>query len=390
MKYSSLLDVFESFNKRKDDNDCLLNISDCHQWQMISSQVEQIQNQQDLDIDFQSRKSLRVAVSLSVRYRTKGDFKKCYIPDIGEGGLFISTQEPLAIGSLVKMEIEIAKNGQSLPLAGEVVWTRNLGDIARDGMGIKFVEMDDGQKSALYQLVDDCLQIALLERRQHSRLDLRIPIHLLYPQGVVKLTVEDICSQGIFVGTDHLVMKGESVDVRLLFPYSKEQLRLPARVVRAQETPMEFLSAGIGFVFENIDHKEKNVLLKYLLDRVDGTVGPISYNRRNRKYPRVKRRLIVHCQAADKSYTTFCRDLSLNGIFLESYKPFKINARVEMKVEPIEGRETVMLSGRVVRVVAPRPTILYKTAGMGVVFDEFEEEKSKALRELLRSLVLYG
>ena len=51
------------------------------------------------------RKFIRVPVTLEVRYWSRNELKDRYIPVLGEGGLFVATVDPLAVGTQLDLEL---------------------------------------------------------------------------------------------------------------------------------------------------------------------------------------------------------------------------------------------------------------------------------------------
>jgi uncharacterized protein (TIGR02266 family) len=75
--------------------------------------------------------------------------------DLGSGGLFIRTEEPLPTGNRLLLEIRAPGEPAGWSAAGRVVWTRCAGSAdAPAGMGVKLVDMDDALVDALGRLVD--------------------------------------------------------------------------------------------------------------------------------------------------------------------------------------------------------------------------------------------
>lgn len=69
--------------------------------------------------------------------------------DISKGGIFISTPEPLGIGSPISLAVQIPGHG-SLELKGIVRWVRNDDkEGERAGMGIEFTEISEAKVDAL-------------------------------------------------------------------------------------------------------------------------------------------------------------------------------------------------------------------------------------------------
>jgi uncharacterized protein (TIGR02266 family) len=77
----------------------------------------------------------RTAVSLKVSYLSKGDLQDDLVTDVSPGGLFVRTSKPLAIGTEVDLEVQIAED-EAMHVRGKVIWLR--GRPEQQGMGIQF------------------------------------------------------------------------------------------------------------------------------------------------------------------------------------------------------------------------------------------------------------
>jgi uncharacterized protein (TIGR02266 family) len=85
------------------------------------------------------RQHLRIPVTLAVSYRSRDALQKDLVTDLSPGGLFVRTARPLAIGTEVELEVQIAgADGAEDPIRvrGKVVWLRDKQ--GPEGMGIQF------------------------------------------------------------------------------------------------------------------------------------------------------------------------------------------------------------------------------------------------------------
>ncbi len=72
---------------------------------------------------------------------------KCASVDISEGGLYICTMQPFEGNSVV--DISIPFKGEMLTLTGLVQYSQ-----VGIGMGVRFVDLDDGQRAKIKELID--------------------------------------------------------------------------------------------------------------------------------------------------------------------------------------------------------------------------------------------
>jgi type IV pilus assembly protein PilZ len=109
----------------------------------------------------------RFETSISVDYSNGETFLFSYIQNISEMGIFIRTDEPLAVGT--SLELRFAPEGQTpIELLGEVTWVnpvRPLGDNINPGMGVRFRELS---LEARERVVDLVRTVAYLRSDDHS------------------------------------------------------------------------------------------------------------------------------------------------------------------------------------------------------------------------------
>jgi uncharacterized protein (TIGR02266 family) len=82
-----------------------------------------------------TRQSPRVPVQLAVAYESAGEMARDVITNISDGGLFIRTSKPLAIGTQIEMTIQLGDEKSAIPQRGRITWARGL---PVDGMGVRF------------------------------------------------------------------------------------------------------------------------------------------------------------------------------------------------------------------------------------------------------------
>ncbi len=101
------------------------------------------------------RRFERYDTSISVDYSSGDTFLFSYIQNISEMGIFIRSDSPLPVGSV--LELRFAPDGQTpLELEGEVTWInpyRPLGDNLNPGMGVRFRGLEPELRERIVELV---------------------------------------------------------------------------------------------------------------------------------------------------------------------------------------------------------------------------------------------
>ena len=102
-----------------------------------------------------------------------------------------------------------------------------------------------------------------------------------------------------------------------------------------------------------------------------------------RRFPRVKLITKVTHIEGDFFHYYYSRDLSVGGMFLETREPFPLGTRLLLEF-PLPGvTERVELRGEVVRLVSRSEASPAKPAGMGVKFDEPDQETHALLANFI-------
>lgn len=384
--YSSLLEAFEALNERKRQDPQSLSEGEKAQWMEMRREIEEVLFQAKPDPATDTRQFLRVPVSLAVRYWTRDELKDRYIHVLGEGGLFVSTVDPLPVGSEMDLEVELAQKGTSFKVKGQVVWVNEGEDPSKRGMGIKFSNLSYDQKRYVYGLVDDTLRQHLLERRRFARVDARLKVKFVFAEGFFELRTEDLSLGGLFIATDHLVPVGEKVRLVLQVTGEQPPVKAVAEVVRVVEESTPGQPAGLGVRFLELTKEGLACIQRFLGAQVSGELEPIGLERR--RFPRVERLVKLRFSAKDFPRTSYARDISTGGVFIHTHDPLPQGTEVSVTLIHPVSQQKLDLTGRIVRVVEADPQRPAQVPGVGVAFEEVSEDKREMLRAFLKDFAL--
>lgn len=105
---------------------------------------------------FSSRKEPRIQKRLSLKFKDHLSFMKTYSTNIGTGGLFIPTKNPLNKGERFSLNMELPNFPDPLEVQCEVVWTRANDDENKimGGMGVRFHKMTHKDRQLLKQYIN--------------------------------------------------------------------------------------------------------------------------------------------------------------------------------------------------------------------------------------------
>ncbi|MDY6988284.1 MAG: PilZ domain-containing protein [Thermodesulfobacteriota bacterium] len=93
------------------------------------------------------REHPRKPCSTSVTYATLDRIFKAFIRNMGNGGVFIETSEPLLKGQDITVTFSFPNHEEPFKLAGEIAWT-----VENKGIGVKFTTADHNLAAAVESL----------------------------------------------------------------------------------------------------------------------------------------------------------------------------------------------------------------------------------------------
>lgn len=100
----------------------------------------------------EKRSADRVEVAWSVDCETEETFLYASITNISEMGIFIRTDEPLTIGTTLRLRFAPCNGEDVFVMRGRVQWINKLqvfGDNLNPGMGVKFVSLTRAERERL-------------------------------------------------------------------------------------------------------------------------------------------------------------------------------------------------------------------------------------------------
>jgi uncharacterized protein (TIGR02266 family) len=106
----------------------------------------------------EKRQHVRAPLRLKLDYRDSNEtnFLYEYSENISEGGIFITTEHPLPIGTLLVLRFRISEGDEPFEIEGEVRWVNPPAQgrkVLNPGMGVRFNDVTDEQKLLLREVV---------------------------------------------------------------------------------------------------------------------------------------------------------------------------------------------------------------------------------------------
>jgi uncharacterized protein (TIGR02266 family) len=111
-------------------------------------------------VDPNTRQGKRTPVTLKIKFKseTLEQFIERYAVDVSQGGIFIRTKEPLAVGTQMRFEFQLRDASPLIGGEGTVVWTRE-NDPSRPaiapGMGVRFDRLAEGSQTVLERILQE-------------------------------------------------------------------------------------------------------------------------------------------------------------------------------------------------------------------------------------------
>ena len=99
------------------------------------------------------RASQRISLEAKVTLRSQTNFFVGFSENISEGGIFISTESPPAVGDEVEIEIPLPDGSQTVTVKGIVRWHRSMANGAPAGCGVQFNALTPTEAMLLQNMI---------------------------------------------------------------------------------------------------------------------------------------------------------------------------------------------------------------------------------------------
>lgn len=103
--------------------------------------------------EIERRRSERADYVVRVDYKTVDELFSEFARNINEGGLFVETETPPEVGSLVALQFRIPGSAEPIQVMGRVVRTSEGSRDEPLGMGIEFENLDGQSRDLINELV---------------------------------------------------------------------------------------------------------------------------------------------------------------------------------------------------------------------------------------------
>ncbi len=159
MNQAGLWDEFHRLNQSKRWVCSALTADELKRWRQLRLEIEKLLSRNIVLPSKDCRDSIRFPTQLSVYFRVNGQQEQKALTNLGEGGCFIASEDPLPAGTEFILDIALPRNAERLTLQGKVVWTNTRS--RSPGMGIQFIHLKPEQKAALFTIIDEQISAGL-------------------------------------------------------------------------------------------------------------------------------------------------------------------------------------------------------------------------------------
>jgi uncharacterized protein (TIGR02266 family) len=102
--------------------------------------------------------SPRVATTIKIAFQNSGVPVSSYILNLSSGGIFIKTDTPLPIDSMLSLHFQLPGDLEPMNIQGRVVWIKQKANAFPSGMGVQFTELSQAHKKKIHAFVESSIQ----------------------------------------------------------------------------------------------------------------------------------------------------------------------------------------------------------------------------------------
>ena len=100
-----------------------------------------------------SNRAQRLNLEAKVTLRSQTNFFMGFSENISEGGIFISTQSPPAVGDEIEVSIPLPDGSREIAVRGIVRWHRSMADGNPSGCGVQFININEDVARVIQNMI---------------------------------------------------------------------------------------------------------------------------------------------------------------------------------------------------------------------------------------------
>jgi uncharacterized protein (TIGR02266 family) len=112
-----------------------------------------MQDPAEIQTFVERRQTQRAPVTVRIEYGSVDAMFSEFTRNINEGGLFIATEQPLALEEQVQLQFQLPGGDEPVKASGRVVRVQEATADEPSGMGIEFEELDSAARGRINELV---------------------------------------------------------------------------------------------------------------------------------------------------------------------------------------------------------------------------------------------
>ena len=221
-------------------------------------------------------------------------------------------------------------------------------------------------------------------RRELFRVDAKVEVEFKSFDQFYSEYSKNLSKGGIFIKSKNVLKPQTILEIVIKLPGQDNNLNILGEVVHVIEPEMEAAhgwDAGMGVHFIDFEEGADEVLKEYVAKSYKKKPEERAEDRRTHK--RVAVRLRVKFPSLDVLRHDYSEDISKGGIFIQTTKPREIGDKFIITLVHPESMEELELSGEVMRVTQQDPKVPGSLTGMGIKFNDVDQEKHKAIEKFL-------
>jgi Tfp pilus assembly protein PilZ len=187
----------------------------------------------------------------SLHLSTKSEWVKVFDPR--DSTVFVSLEQPPALGEAARIDLEVADSGPRVILRGKVIARREKPEGNAPAGCMVALGPEEREK---VNYLNGFVRGGLLNLRERRRLPLRMPVTYGGVSGPCKSFTRDINEEGVFVIAEEPLPEESEIHLLVQFPGESKPMSLTGVVshtvvIEDEDTP------GMGIVFQLEDAQQR-------------------------------------------------------------------------------------------------------------------------------------
>ena len=150
--------LFKSLHQKKIQNK--LTEEDKDRWETLKRKLEFDLYGQNYDKESDRREDIRIHNGWKAKYRIGDEILIDQAENISSGGIFLKTKEPPPKETIINLILFFDDIEKGIEVNAKVVWS-----IPKNGMGLKFIDLDKEKQDKINKLIYEMLEKTALTKK---------------------------------------------------------------------------------------------------------------------------------------------------------------------------------------------------------------------------------